>query len=287
MNKKYEFTNKTIKVDGHLLHRIRAITDFGNVKVGDIGGYIESEKNLSITGTAWVYGRARVYDEAWVCGDACVYGDAKVYGNAKVYDEACVYGGAKVYGDACVYGDAWVYGAAKVYGKAKIFDDAKVYGKARVYGEACVYDDACVCGDALVYDEAWVCGKASLKTQINDTDYLIESIRVQTGIIPVNGEIIAYKQVRKNLSSLYDSEFVYRIGEVVSVPDAEESNKSCASGLHFSNANYWNGHVDVLHTTFIIAKIKLEDIITVQQGKIRCRKAFILGKYDIKVKEEK
>jgi hypothetical protein len=50
------------------------------VKAGDIGGFIESEKNLSLTGDAWVYGNARVY------GDAQVRGDARVYGNAQSWE---------------------------------------------------------------------------------------------------------------------------------------------------------------------------------------------------------
>ena len=95
--KKYELTDDTIQTCGKTLHRIKALRDFGNVKAGDLGGYIESESNLSHDGEAWVYGNARVYGEAWVCDDARVYGNAWV---------SC---------DARVYGDAWVCDDAKVY----------------------------------------------------------------------------------------------------------------------------------------------------------------------------
>lgn len=60
---------------GHTLHRIKALASFGNVKKGDIGGWIETEKNLSESGNvwvsddAWVYGNARVSNDAWVCGE--------------------------------------------------------------------------------------------------------------------------------------------------------------------------------------------------------------------------
>lgn len=70
--KKYRLTEETTKVGNRTLYRIQALRDFGNVKEGDIGGYIESEKNLSQDGNAWVYGNARVY------GDACVYGNADI-----------------------------------------------------------------------------------------------------------------------------------------------------------------------------------------------------------------
>mgnify|MGYP000192235357 CR=1 FL=1 len=111
--KKYEFTGevKRIKLIGTevVLRRIRAVTAFGGVEAGDIGGWIEKEENLSHDGSAWVhssawvYGDARVYGDAEVCGDAWVYGDARVHGNARVYGDARVCGNAEVCGDAEVY----------------------------------------------------------------------------------------------------------------------------------------------------------------------------------------
>ena len=111
--KKYEFTGevKRIKLIGTevVLRRIRAVTAFGVVEAGDIGGWIEKEENLShdgsawVHGSAWVYGDARVYGDAEVCGDAWVYGDARVHGNARVYGDARVCGNAEVCGDAEVY----------------------------------------------------------------------------------------------------------------------------------------------------------------------------------------
>ena len=106
MNKKYEMTNESVIRNDKTLYRIRALIDFGDIKAGDLGGYIEKEENLSHYNNAWVYGNAKVYD------------NAKVYGNAKVYDNADVCGDAKVYGNAIVCGIAEVCGDAKVYGNA-------------------------------------------------------------------------------------------------------------------------------------------------------------------------
>lgn len=58
------------------------------------------------------------------------------------------------------------------------------------------------------------------------------------------------------------------------------TTESCAGGLHFSNPNYWNGLAGN-NTVYLIAKIMLDDIITVQAGKIRCKRAFIIDRYDI------
>ena len=58
--KKYELTGETINVFGKTLHRIRATRDFSNVHAGDLGGFIEDERNLSHDENAWVGGNALV-----------------------------------------------------------------------------------------------------------------------------------------------------------------------------------------------------------------------------------
>jgi hypothetical protein len=123
--KKFELTSEFItNIFGTKLFRIKALIEFGNVKAGELGGFVEKEENLNHEGNAWVYG------------------NAEVYGNARVYGNASVYGDARVCGDARVYGNAWVYG------NARVCDDARVYGNASVYG------NARVCGDARVYGNA-------------------------------------------------------------------------------------------------------------------------------------
>ena len=77
---KYEFTEETIEVSGKVLHRIKAIRDFGGIKAGTLGGFIEKEENLSHEGNCWVFGSAKVYDNAKVCGNAKVFGDAEIKG---------------------------------------------------------------------------------------------------------------------------------------------------------------------------------------------------------------
>ena len=82
--KKYELTSETKIVFGHILYRIKALSSFGYVSAGDLGGFLESEKNLSQNGNAWVSGNARVYGNAEVSGNAEVYGSDRVSGNAEV-----------------------------------------------------------------------------------------------------------------------------------------------------------------------------------------------------------
>ena len=74
--KKYELTSDTKVINDVKLHRIKSLDSFGNIKKGDLGGWIESEKNLSQDGNAWVGGNSNVY------GNATIIGNAKVRRNA-------------------------------------------------------------------------------------------------------------------------------------------------------------------------------------------------------------
>ena len=152
MEKKYKLTDETINVNGKTLYRIKSLKDFGNVKKGDKGGFVEKEENLSQSGDCWVYD------------------NAKVYNNAKVFDYADIYGNAEVFGNAIVSGNARVYGNAKVYHYAMVYDDAEVCDNAIISGNAEVYHNAAVYGNARVFGNAEICGKAEIA---NDLDYIV------------------------------------------------------------------------------------------------------------------
>lgn len=155
--KKFELVPEMTRVVfGTTLFRIRALISFGDVNKGDPGGWLETERNLSQEGDAWVSGNAQVYGEAVIYGNAQVYGNALVFdgarvsGDARVYGSACIYGNAQIYDDAEVYGEAWVYDNAQVYGGAEVYDGAGIYGEARIYGDAEIFGNAQLYGTAQV-----------------------------------------------------------------------------------------------------------------------------------------
>lgn len=49
---KYKLTEETLEFNGRTLYRIEALKNFGFVRTGDKGGWIESENNLSQAGNA-------------------------------------------------------------------------------------------------------------------------------------------------------------------------------------------------------------------------------------------
>ena len=156
--KKYELTTETLQFAGRTLHRIKALRDFGSVKEGQFGGWIENEKNLSQDDNAWIYGEAMAFDNAKVFGNAIVCNYAEVYDDAKVYDNAWVYGYAKVYDKANVYNNANVFDYAEAYGNVRI------YGKATIKGGAKVHDDA----DYIVFKNFWSSGRYFTWTRSNN-----------------------------------------------------------------------------------------------------------------------
>lgn len=69
-NKKYTFTGKRELIDNNIvLFQIEATKDFNNIKAGDIGGWIESDKNLSHTGNCWIDKNTHVYGDVNISGD--------------------------------------------------------------------------------------------------------------------------------------------------------------------------------------------------------------------------
>lgn len=91
--KKFELTTEPITNEaGKKLFRIKALIDFGDVKAGELGGYVEKEGNVSQDGNAWVFGNAQVCSNAKVCGNAEVSGNTQVSGDTQVSDNAKVSG---------------------------------------------------------------------------------------------------------------------------------------------------------------------------------------------------
>lgn len=151
---------KMLKKNKAGLYQIRALIDIPlyGVEAGDLGGFIESEKNLSHNGDCWVHGNASVKNEA------------VVYNNALVTDHACIQESAVIEGDANIAGSAKVTDVAHVFGKALVTDYAHISGNAKIYGSAEITEHAQIAG-SIVKDEAQVSGHTTVHQSsiISDT----------------------------------------------------------------------------------------------------------------------
>lgn len=214
--KKYIFTDEVKTLDnGVVLHRIKAIKSFGDVKEGDLGGWIEHENNLSQCLTCWVYDEAMVYgkakvwynakisenavvsDDAFICDDALISGHAHIYNSARVYHKAAVCGNAKVYNNAQVYGRANIYGSAQVYDDAIVRGNAKVAVNARIYNNAQVFDDVLISGNSAIHGWCRVHGKVHVKGSVEihykANVYSDECILDGDAIIKTDKDYIVFK----------------------------------------------------------------------------------------------
>ncbi|MBF0032556.1 hypothetical protein HAX39_08140 [Citrobacter freundii] len=170
--KKYELTSETrVLNDGVTLRRIKAIRNFGNVNKGTLGGWVQSEDNLSHFGNAWISGDsvvchdAKVSDNAivrlssWVDDNAHIYGDAKVIGG-RVHDNVQVFDEAKVSGR--IFDNVKIYGMAFVDSCVTIMDNVHIFGNAEIKGGVTMMDEPTISGNVKIYGNAVVCGDVHL-----------------------------------------------------------------------------------------------------------------------------
>lgn len=154
MDKKYEVMNNcTIQHNGITLYKIRAIKNFGKVKTGALGGWIESEDNLSHEGNCWVadnakvFGPAKITENAIISDNATVCGESNIYGNAEITNYAnvtnvIVRDKARIKGNAIIagYGENYKTSGIVIGGYITIQDFVSINGyeiNIRGYGMIC------------------------------------------------------------------------------------------------------------------------------------------------------
>ena len=161
MERKYELTDETIICDGRTLYRIKAVRDFGVVKAGDLGGFIEREENLSHEGDCWVGGNAKAYGDSKVEGDAlmCDYSVAKDHAvigdNSLIEDYAVIGDNSLIFKNAHVVGNSVVEGNVFVGGGTRIGGNTLLLGEAEITGDAVVMSNE----DYIVFQAWWSSGR--------------------------------------------------------------------------------------------------------------------------------
>ena len=148
--KKYKMLNIDYVTDsGVVLHPIQALKNFGGVKKGDRGGYIESYSNLSQKGNCWVGGEAKVYGGSEVTDYAIVDENAIVC-NTFVGADSVISGSATLI-DSSITGDTYVDGNALIVNTivsgCTIMDDSVVKS---AYALELILNDCYICDNAVV-----------------------------------------------------------------------------------------------------------------------------------------
>ena len=100
-------------IDGVTLYRIQALKDFGDVKAGDLGGYIADSSQLSQNGNCWVYSKSnklvcgRVTENAIINSlgssrDSIINGDVFICGNSRILNDVDIFGSVDIRGNSII-----------------------------------------------------------------------------------------------------------------------------------------------------------------------------------------
>lgn len=190
--KKYKLTEETMCFDGVTLHRIKALKDFGNVVAGELGGWVEAERNLSQEGNCWINMEAKAYDyteirdnavltcgaiacensiignNTFVTDESVIRGFTYLCGNVEISGESVIGGYAKLHGNVIVIGAKVI--DAEVYDRVVICDGAYVHGHIKIDGTAYISNGAEVCktDDYIVFKNFWSSGRYLTWTRSNN-----------------------------------------------------------------------------------------------------------------------
>lgn len=163
-NEKYEITD--IAHEKYpFLHRIRALRDIGaEVKAGDLGGFVESESNLSFEpgDDAWIFDNAIACNNAYVdkgsqlrksavaCHNAYVSHGTVMTSSARAEDDAYIRGGL-LSGQARASGQSMILHSQDTLSGPLLSGQCAVYGKVsgdvRLTGTAIVISGEEICND--------------------------------------------------------------------------------------------------------------------------------------------
>lgn len=170
--KKYEITEIAHASD-RKLHRIRALIQVKeDVPPGTIGGFVQSEDNLSQEDDgAWIFDDAVCRDDASVQNGAALYGNAHVSGRALVSDGACVSHMAYVKDDAIVIGSS-IEDMALVCGNGRVIENVATHATPKIYGRSVVMGTAA--GAVFLGDRAFILPGQTVDNPLIDTLHISE-----------------------------------------------------------------------------------------------------------------
>lgn len=166
---KYCLTSESKNMYGIRMFRIQAKKTFEchgiAVFAGELGGWVESENNLSQDGSCWIFDNATAYEQSVVSGNAMMTGNSQAYGHSSVSENSVLTDRSKIFERASIYGNAEMTGDTCAFGQAEIFGSALLIERAKASGNAWVYKDA-ICG-----------GNANLTSKVTETPVVIQGLR--------------------------------------------------------------------------------------------------------------
>ena len=192
MNDKYRLTDME-HPEYPFLHRIQALREINNkVSAGDLGGYVESESNLSFEpgDSAWIYDDAICCGEAYVSKNSELHNCAIACDNAYITNAAVMLEASRAEDDsylscATLTDHACISGMSMVQSIPDNWDASPtIAGTSRVYGR--------VIGDVTLYGSTVVMSSETIENRSLDT--LVLNHGVKSIIRAVSRDVLMPRQ---------------------------------------------------------------------------------------------
>lgn len=203
--KKYKLTENIKKFsETEILYQIECISEFGDIKPGDLGGYIPSEEVLSQTGNCWI--------------DS----NSFVRGNSKISDNVIISGSFVI--DSEISGDVEVESGSSISGSV-IRDKSIISGSSVLNSE--IGGDSEIFYNSVITD-SYIIDTSVINSDINDTK-LAGSI-IECSVI-LNSEIY---YINKIIGASYNGSQIKNKKEIFTLenPLEKESISYCKTGLY-------------------------------------------------------
>ena len=162
MRKYILLKNESIQHNGRTLYRIQSVKAFDGVDVGDKGGYVESEDNLSQDDDCWLYNEAKSYDSAVVRGNAVMCHNSEACDYAVVEGNVSVRFNVKIGGHSYVADNVTLSGNVYISGNVSITDEVQIYGD-----DITISDGVCISEFATIFENVKLSGSAYINGHTN------------------------------------------------------------------------------------------------------------------------
>ena len=138
---KYKITDIEMSWHDHILHRIESLKDFTlingkEIRKGDLGGWVESENNLSQEGLCWIYDECKMYENARRSGNSIGYGNSLQFGNSQQYGDSLQSENSRQYGNSLQYGNSQQFGYSHQFEYSIQYGNSQQFGYSHQYGNS-------------------------------------------------------------------------------------------------------------------------------------------------------
>lgn len=220
IDSKYEITDIVGYRFKKKVYRIRALKDFGDVKKGDLGGFVSSYDNLSQEDNCWIYDDAAVMDNAILEDNSSIHNmvimchDSIVCHNSKISKSCRIYGSTKIT-NSTISGKS-VLRNTNIIGST--INGVILSYKGRVWIEYSTIRGSLLLSESLIFNSKIISDRASI---YQDSVIMRSNIKLLNGSDIYSSWVYEYSNIYANLklhnSKIYRSDIIGDIDNMIKI----------------------------------------------------------------------